>query len=183
MALVERREIVDYQTYNDEIRTEFKKEILDIKSKRRIHVGDNLTFLFENHETIKYQIQEMILVERIIKEKDILHEIKTYNELIGTNGSLGCSLLVEIESPEQRDVLLRKWVNLTKHIYAVTESGEKVYCKFDSRQMGEERLSSVQYLIFPLEGSAITKLGCDHPELNVEYPLSESQVTALKDDL
>ena len=183
MALVDRSEIVDFQTYNDDIRTDFKKKILEIKNKRRIHLGEYLTFLFEIHETIKYQIQEMILVERMVKEKDILHEIKTYNELIGTNGSLGCSLLVEIESPEERDVLLRKWVNLTKHIYTATKEGEKFYCKYDERQIGDDRLSSVQYLIFPLEGKTPFKLGCDHPELTIECELASDQVTALQEDL
>ena len=65
MRKVQRSEIVDYQTYNDR-RTDLRPHILAIKGPRRIHVGPHLTFLFENADTIRYQIQEMMRTERIV---------------------------------------------------------------------------------------------------------------------
>ena len=96
MKLVTRQEILDYVTYEEQ-RDKFRKKIMKIKELRRINVAGVLSFLFENTDTVRYQIQEMIRVERMVKETDILHEIKTYNELLGDSGELGCTLLIEID--------------------------------------------------------------------------------------
>ena len=82
MRAVERNEILDYVTYGEE-RSTILEDVLEQKKPRRIHVGDYLTFLFENHDTVRFQIQEMIRVELIVKESDIQHEVDTYNELLG----------------------------------------------------------------------------------------------------
>ena len=84
MKNVRREEILDYVTYEDH-RNEVRDKIMKIKEVRRINVGGILSFLFENKDTVLYQIQEMMRVERIVKEEDILHEIKTYNEILGKN--------------------------------------------------------------------------------------------------
>ena len=85
MKLVTRQEILDYVTYEEQ-RDKFRKKIMKIKELRRINVASVLSFLFENTDTILYQIQEMIRVERIVKETYIQHEINTYNELLGDSG-------------------------------------------------------------------------------------------------
>ena len=85
MKRVTRQEILDYVTYEEQ-REKFRKKIMKIKELRRINVAGILSFLFENVDTVRYQIQEMIRVERMVKETDILHEIKTYNELLGDSG-------------------------------------------------------------------------------------------------
>ena len=76
MELVRREEILDYVTY-DEQRSKIRDKIMKIKEIRRINLGGILSFLFETRDTIRYQIREMIRVERIVREEDILHEIKT----------------------------------------------------------------------------------------------------------
>ena len=124
MKRVQREDILDFMTYED-TRNDVRKNALSIKKDRRIHLGEHLTFLFENTDTIKYQIQEMVRTERIVRESDILHEIKTYNELLGETGSLGCTLLIEISDSDQRDLLLKKWLSLPKHIYLILENGKK----------------------------------------------------------
>ena len=103
MKHVSRKEILDYVTYEDQ-RSEIREKIMKIKELRRINVGGILSFLFENIDTVRYQIQEMIRVERIVKEADIHHEIKTYNELLGKPGELGCTLLIEIDDPTERKI-------------------------------------------------------------------------------
>ena len=85
MKPVERSEIVDYVTY-EEGRDAFRDEVMAAKSRRRVHLGEYLTLLMENHLTVQYQIQEMIRAERIVKEADIQREIDTYNELLGGEG-------------------------------------------------------------------------------------------------
>lgn len=182
MKNVRREEILDYVTY-DEQRDTIRAEVMKQKAPRRIHVGEYLTFLFENTDTIRYQVQEMVRAERIVKEADILHEIETYNELLGDSGELGCTLLIEIATPEERDVKLRQWRDLPKHLYAVLEDSTRIPASFDQRQIGDEKLSSVQYLKFKTGGQVPVSLGCDHPELSVEAPLSEEQKAALSKDL
>src|SRR6185503_4151147 len=108
MKRVERHDIVDYETYTD-LREQFRAEVMKIKASRRVHLGEYLTLLFENHATVRYQIQEMIRAERIVRESDILHEIETYNELLGKAGELSCTLLIEIEDHAVRDKKLQQW--------------------------------------------------------------------------
>jgi hypothetical protein len=181
---VERSEIVDYQTYA-ELRSEIREAVLKEKEVRRIHVGPHLTFLFETHATMRYQIQEMMRAEQIVKEADILHEIETYNEVLGGPGELGCTLLIEIETPEERAVKLAAWLELPKTLYAKLEDGTKVRPTYDERQVGEERVSSVQYLKFRVGEKAPVAIGCDHDdaELHHETALDAAQKGALQKDL
>ena len=182
MKPVLREDIVDYQTYEDQ-RAPLRTLILQMKEPRRIHLGDYLTFLFENTETIRYQIQEMMRAERIVKEADILHEINTYNELLGASGELGCTLLIEIDSPAERAVKLRQWLRLPEHLYAKLEEGTRIPAAFDPRQIGDDKLSSVQYLKFKTKGRVPLSLGCDHPQLSLEANLTPEQRAALAVDL
>jgi hypothetical protein len=179
---VARSELLDLPTY-DARREEIRPGVLAQKALRRIHVGDALTFLFENAETARYQILEMIRVERLFREPEILHELETYNELLGGKGELGCALLIELTEPEARDRKLREWRGLPAHLYARLADGRKVRATFDERQVGDDRLSSVQYLKFDVGGEAPVALGSDLPELTVETVLAPEQRAALAADL
>ena len=153
------------------------------KDRRRIQLGEYLTFLFENHSTVHYQVQEMMRTENIVRETDIEHEITTFNELLGGAGELGCTLLICIDDPQQRDQLLRLWLGLPHYIYVKTSDGDRVNASFDQRQIGIDRLSAVQYLKFDVGGRTPVKIGCDLPELTCETPLTEDQQKALVEDL
>ena len=179
---VERSEILDYVTYG-EVRSRVLEEVLEQKKPRRVHLGEYLTLLFENHQTVRFQIQEMIRVEQIVKESDVQHEIETYNELLGSEEELGATLLIEIDDPEERAALLREWKTLPKHLFLELEGGQKVYATFDERQMGEDRLSSVQYLKFATSGRVPVAVGSDHPLLPETTQLNEQQRAALASDL
>ena len=182
MRKVKRSDIVDYQTYNDQ-RDDFRASVLKDKELRRIHLGDHLTFLFETTDTIRYQIQEMMRLEHIVREKDIQHEIDTYNDLLGGPGELGCSLLIEIDDPGLRDKYLKQWLGLPKHLYVKTQDGRRVRASWDPAQVGTDRLSSVQYLKFELGRSTPIAVGVDHPKLNLESDLTAEQRDALSADL
>jgi len=181
MRPVKREEILDLASY-EKSREAIRPSILDAKRRRRVHVGA-LTFLFENTATVRYQIQEMLRAERIQKEPEIAHEIETYNELVGARGELGCSLLIELPDPAQRDVKLREWVALPKHLYVKTEDGEKHRARYDERQIGTDRLSSVQYLRFDVKGRQPVAVGTDLPGFTEETALDAEQREALRQDL
>jgi len=182
MTPVRRSELVDFQTYEDG-RTEFRREAMAAKAARRVHVGEHLTFLFENTLTIRYQIQEMMRAERIVRERDIQHELETYNAVLGGPGELGCTLLIEIDDLAERAERLKEWYELPAHLYARAEDGTKVRPAFDEDQRGDGRLSSVQYLKFSMQGRAPVALGADLPGLTIEAALNDEQRAALAADL
>ena len=182
MRKVTRADIVDYQTYNDQ-RDAIRQQVLEIKRLRRIIVGDCLNFLFETTDTIRYQVQEMMRAEKIVREQDIQHEITTYNELLGAERELGCTLLIELDEPAVRAQRLKEWLSLPEHLYVKTDDGSIFRPKYDRAQVGDDRLSSVQYLIFAVPTGKPVAVGSDHPTLSVETRLSDEQRSALVLDL
>jgi hypothetical protein len=184
MKPVQRHEILDYVTYGEQ-REAIRAHALEEKRVRRILVGPPFAFLFENHETVRYQILEMVRCEQIVKDADIIHEIDTYNELLGHGGSLCATLLIAIDDEAERAEKLCAWRGLLRHIYAKLEDGSKIAPNWDARQIGETRLSSVQYLTFELHGRAPVALGVDWPEheLLFETALTDEQRAALQADL
>ncbi|KAG1648750.1 Rubrerythrin-1 [Nymphon striatum] len=180
--LVGRDDIVDYATYND-TREEQRPAILREKKKRRIHIHEHLTLLFENRDTLRYQIQEIMRAERIVREADIEHEIGVYNAILGDQGDLGAVLLIEIADAALRNQLLREWVGLQSHVYVELADGSKKYASFDPMQVGDDRLSAVQYLRFAVQGATPVAAGIDFEHLDARVDFTTAQVTALAQDL
>lgn len=180
--LVQREDIVDYQTYEDN-RDASRSKALEAKRPRRIHLGEYLTFLFENRETLAYQIQEIMRAEQIVRESAIQHEIGVYNQMLGQEGELGCALLIEIAEAVDRKPLLKRWLGLESTIYVRLEDGTKVYAIYDPDQVGEDRISAVQYLRFGVGGQTPVAIGTDFEELTMEIELSTEQRAALAADL
>lgn len=182
MRHVQREEILDYVTY-EEKRAQLRQRAMEAKASRRVHVGGVLTFLFENADTVRYQVQEMVRAEQMVREADIRHELETYNELLGGQGQLGCSLLIEIDDPAERQHKLAAWLDLPRHLYLRLADGSKIRATFDERQLGDTRLSSVQYLKFDTGGKVPEAVGSDLPALTTETPLTDGQKAALREDL
>jgi len=179
---VQRSDIVDYATYND-TRDQTRPAALAAKAVRRIHLHEHLTFLFENRSTLCYQIQEIMRVERLVRAADIDHEIATYNAMLGNAGDVACALLIEITDRAERTRLLSEWVGLPAHVYVVLGDGTRVYAEYDSAQVGETRLSAVQYLRFPVRGRAPVAIGTDFHVLECEVDLTAAQIAALSEDV
>ena len=99
MKTVARDEILDYVTY-EERREEVRETAMRAKAERR------------NHETMRYQVLEMVRTERMVKDADIRHEVDTYNELLGAPGELGATLLIELEDAALRAEKLAQWLAL-----------------------------------------------------------------------
>ena len=182
MKPVTRDEILDYQTYGDR-RDEIRKAVMATKDRRRVHAGPILTFLFENRDTVRYQVQEMMRAEQIVREDGIQHELETYNELLGGPGELGCTLLVEIDDKAERDTKLSQWTDLVRHLYVAFEDGERAYARWDERQVDDGKLSSVQFLKFDCKGRVPVAVGSDFESLRIEQKLTEDQRAALTEDL
>ena len=178
---VRRDEILDWQTYADG-RDAVRTEVMTVKAARRIHLGEHLTFLFENHDTMRYQVHEILRAEQIVRENSIHEELETYNGMLGGPGQLGCALLIEIEDEAKRRPLLEAWLGLQECLYAETAEGSRTYAEFDPTQVGRGRLSAVQYLSFSLESGPV-RLGSDFAALELTVDLTEAQRAALAADL
>ena len=92
----------------------------------------------------------MMRIERMVQPDAIRHEVDTYNELIPFRGELSATLLIEYESPKERDVKLRELVGLEGHVWITVADQPPAKARFDTRQIATDRLSAVQYLKFPL---------------------------------
>ena len=182
MRPVAREEILDYVTYGER-RDVLRASAMKAKDLRRVHVGEHLTFLFENPETVRYQVLEMVRAEQLIREADIRHELETYNALLGEEGDLGCTLLIEIDDPEERTRLLRAWRDLPGHVHLILADGGAVPARWDEAQMDDGRLSSVQFLRFPVAGGEPVGLQITFSGLATEVPFSRETARALRGDL
>ena len=182
MRKVTRDDILDLESYERE-RPQLRSRLMKIKARRRVHLGEHLTFLFENFETMRYQVQEMLRIEGRSSEDAIEHELKTYNELLPEDGSLGCTLLIEIDDEAERASKLTAWIDLPKHLYLELEDGTRSQAEFDERQVGDERLSSVQYLRFSCGGIAPVAIVSALEGLELRAELSPVQKKALAADL
>ena len=184
IELSEIKNIADYEL----IRPALRPRMIALKDRRRIRVGDHLTFLFEDRETVLYQIQEMMRIERIVKPEEVAHELATYNELIPADGELSATLLIEYESAEERTLWLEQLLGLEQHIW-LEASGRRTLASLDTRQISPNRISSVQYLRFRLSAEQITAfpresaLIVDHPKYAVTHMLTPEERRELSDDL
>ena len=182
MPKVHRSEILDFLTYGEQ-RDRIRAEAMAAKALRRVHLGEHLTFLFENHTTIRYQILEMVRAEQMIKESLIQHELDTYNAVLGDDGELGCTLLIEITDEAERAILLRRWRNLPGHIFMTFTDGTREAARFDAEQMSDEKLSSVQFLNFAVGNRTPLGLMTDLPELVTDTVILPEARAALLADL
>ena len=98
-------DIVDHRAYERE-RPEFRATIIDLKKRRRIALGELITIVFENTDTMRFQVQEMARAERMLTDVAIASEVDTYNELIPGEGELSGTLFIELTN----DALLREWL-------------------------------------------------------------------------
>ena len=101
MKKVERAELLGFAEY-EPLREHFRQRVIASKRVRRVELGRHMSLVFENHDTVLLQIQEMLRTERISDERAIAHEIDTYNELIPPPGGLCATMFIEYDDPAQR---------------------------------------------------------------------------------
>jgi len=152
-------EIVGAERY-EKIRDDFRRRIIELKKHRRLTVGDRLTFVFENHDTVLFQIQEMLRAERITDIDKIRFEVDTYNELIPGDRELSTTLLIEITEQEKIRPELVKLIGIDKVVSLQIRQRFVIPGIFEGGRSTEENLSAVQYVRFSLSPEACTAF-CD----------------------
>lgn len=185
-------DIADQRAYERE-RDEFRTRIIAMKKRRRIALGDLMAIVFENTDTMRFQVQEMARIERMHTDEQIEHEIETYNELIPNPGELSATLFIEINDKAKLSEWLPKLVGIQHSIFVRLSDGSVVA----SIPQDEERLTredttttTVHYVKFdftpeqvPLVGAGPTRLVVEHPAHSVEVELNDDQRAELAADL
>lgn len=177
----------DYERRRDDVRA----SAIRARRERRVFLGPNATLSFENRETVRYQIQEMLRAERIAKPEEVDHEIETYSDLLPTGSELSATLMLEFPDDRERLEKLTALRDIESHLYLAIEGAGNAPAKFDRRQIGEERLSSVQFIRFPLTAAqrdalrneAPLRVVCDHAAYPQTADVDAASARAIAADL
>jgi hypothetical protein len=116
MKKIEFGEILNIYEY-EKVREQKRREIIEIKKKRRLFLGDLVHLVFENRDTVWFQIQEMIRAERMVRDEEIQQEIDIYNELIPEKNQLSITMFIEIPDEQERKRLLPQLVGIHDHLW------------------------------------------------------------------
>jgi len=190
MKHVVRSEILDIGEY-EKIREHFRARVIQEKKHRRVAVGPSLTVLFENHDTVLLQVQEMLRTERITREAAVLHEIETYNSLLGGASELGATVMIEIVDAAERDAFLVRAKGIERHLVLEID-GHPVRARWDEGRVLPDQASAVTYVKFALDGAALAALRSgtgplgfviDHPDVAVRAPVSAATARSLAEDV
>jgi hypothetical protein len=127
----------------------FRSRIISLKQRRRISIGPLLTLVFENHETLRFQVQEMIRVERIIDPAKVQDELDVYNALVPSPGELSATLLIEITD----EAKVKEWLDTFMGLdhgqkVAIVAGGEQAFGEFEGGHSHETKISAVHFVRF-----------------------------------
>jgi len=147
--LIPREEIIDLGDY-ERSRDSIRASAIAAREVRRVLVGPNATLSFENRETVRYQILEMLRAERIAKDADVQHEIETYSDLLPSSDELSATLMFEFPDENARSVHLRDLVGFEDHLRIEFDGAGASKAYFDRRQIDADRISAVQFVRFPI---------------------------------
>jgi hypothetical protein len=189
-------DIADLRAYERE-RDEFRDRIIAMKRLRRVSVGPIVTLVFENRETIRFQVQEMARAERILSDDAIQHELDVYNALIPDPGQLSATLFIELTSKADLMEWLPKLVGIERSIELIIGEGEGsdvVRCvpeeAHEAQLTREEVTASVHYIRFELTAAQVERferepvvLAVNHPAYAQGATLSQDTKSSLLGDL
>jgi len=159
-------------------RKEFRAQVIAHKKIRTLHLGQHLTIIFEDELTIRYQVQEMLRVERIFEEQGIQDEIDAYNPLIPDGSNFKATLMIEYEDVAERRDALAKLKGVEDRVWVRVEGCPAVYAIADEdlERETDEKTSSVHFLRFELTREMAESLkygvalaiGVEHPHYNAK---------------
>jgi hypothetical protein len=176
----------------EKIRSDYRAKIIEIKKHRRINLGNKMSILFENRETLIFQIQEIMRIERMLDEQKIKDEIDIYNTFISNENELSATLFIEIIDMNTKKALLNSLRGLEDSCVSIKVGNKySVYAKFDNRQYDLEGLRTVQYLKFKftppqkelfIYGDDVAFITVNHQNYQFYKALSEETKASLYND-
>ena len=155
------------------LRPALRAEIIEHKKSRTVHLGNHVTLLFEDEKTVRYQIQEMLRIEKIFDEHGIEDELGAYLPLVPDGSNFKATLLIEYDNETERRAALARLIGIEDRMFVEVEGQPRVYAIADEdlERDTPEKTSAVHFVRFELsapmkaalKGGAQLMVGCDHP--------------------
>jgi len=181
MAAISRDSLLSLEAYAKS-RKEFRAKVIGHKKNRSLALGGHVTLIFEDELTIRYQIQEMLRIEKTFEEEGIQDELDAYNPLVPDGTNLKATMMIEYDDPVVRKRELGRLIGIEDKTYLQVDGFDKVYAIADEdlERETEDKTSSVHFLRFEftpamidgLKKGAALAVGIDHPN----YPVRVDEV-------
>lgn len=193
MPQITRDSLMTLEAYA-KVRQEFRAKVMAHKKNRKVHLGENVTLIFEDELTIRYQIQEMLRVEKIFEEEGILDELEAYGPLVPDGGNWKATMMIEYPDPVERAARLAELTGVEDEVWVRVNGHDPVYAIADEDLEREtaEKTSSVHFLRFELARdmiealcqSASLSMGISHPAYEIpSVTITDAVRDSLLDDL
>lgn len=190
---IELKDVLNFFEY-EKVREAMRQRVIELKRARRVQVGRHLSFVFENRDTLLFQIQEMCRIERITEDARIQDELDVYNPLLPEPGELSATLMIEIEDKHQIQPVLDRFMGIDtgRHVWIQVGREFAVPGDFEAGHSDEEKgkLSAVHFVRFAFPAPAVrafkdseVSLVVDHPGERARTRLSDETKAALLEDL
>jgi hypothetical protein len=157
-------------------RAQFRARVMAHKKNRTVHLGSNVTLIFEDELTIRYQVQEMLRAEKIFEEEGIQDELGAYNPLIPDGSNWKATMLIEYPDVEERQRMLARLIGIEDKVWVKVDGMPRIYAIADEdlERENAHKTSSVHFLRFELDAAAVRAvkagaglaIGVDHPHYN-----------------
>jgi Protein of unknown function (DUF3501) len=193
MPAIQRDSLMTLEAYA-KARKEYRARVIPHKKTRTVHLGEHVTLMFEDEQTMRYQIQEMLLSEKAFEEEAIQDELDVYNPLVPDGSNFKATMLIEYDDVEERRVALTQLKGVEDRVWIAVADSPKVWAIADEDlpRENEVKTSAVHFLRFELtpamaaalKGGAALAVGVDHPSYHAEIPAVEAATrNALAADL
>ena len=185
--MLERKDLWSLEQYAEK-REAFRTEVLAHKQNRRVLVGQHILLVFEDDKTIRYQIQEMLRIEKVFEAAGIKEELEAYNPLIPDGDNWKCSMLIQYPEVEERRLRLAELLDVENRVWVQAGETEKLFALADEdlERANGDKTSAVHFLRFQLEAAQVSAVkagatvtfGIDHKNYQEEDVLVSENVRA-----
>ncbi len=192
MPQITRESLMSLEAYA-KARPEFRARVMAHKKNRIVHLGGNVTLVFEDELTIRYQIQEMLRIEKTFEEAGILDELEAYGPLVPDGSNWKATMMIEYPDEAERRMMLAKLKGIENRVWVQVMDYARVYAIADEdlERENEEKTSSVHFLRFELtpemaaaaKSGAVLAMGVDHVAYMAELIVPQVVLGSLVADL
>ena len=189
--MLERQDLLTLEEYAEK-RSSIRQETIQVKKLREVHLGSHIRMIFENKQTVQYQIQEMLRIEKIFESSEIQDELDVYNALVPNGSNLKATMMIEYPDVAERVEALSRLIGVEKSIYFQVDGHDKVFpiCNEDLERETDVKTSAVHFMRFEFDQNMIAdfvsgsdvKVGAAHPNYDYETSLDSQSQEALSED-
>ncbi len=190
--MIQRDSLLSLEAYAKQ-RNQFRARVMEHKRRRSVQLGGHVTLQFEDELTVRYQVQEMLRIERIFEEEGIQHELDAYNPLVPDGSNWKATLMIEYPDADERSRMLAVLKGIERRVWVRVGELARVYAIADEdlERETDDKTSSVHFLRFELDAAmrerlrsgATVTIGVDHPQYRAALELAPEVRAALASDL